>query len=173
MSKVYSVIALLDEASTQAFLTLRQKLSVIEGSYNNTLPHITISIYDKDTNLDELIQWTKKIAENQHKFKVIYKTVGFTPEGALKAIPAFSPQLYALYYNHHQKFDLYCRDYNALKNGEWLPHTGIWYTDKETACANIGKLAEIFQPFEAEITSLRITEFDYKLFTNIIEFKLQ
>jgi len=174
MSKVYSVITLLDEFSTQKFLNFREKLSVIEGGYKNRLPHISISVYDKDINLNGLIQWTRQIAKNQRKFKIIYKAVGIVPPGGLIAIPSFSPQLYNLYYNHHQKFDEYCRDYNALKNGEWFPHTGIWYTDKETACANINKLAELFYSFEAEITSIRITELDYNeyIFTEIAEFNL-
>lgn len=175
MSKLYSVIALLDDDSTQKLLEFRQKLSVVEGVYNNTLPHITISVYDKNIDLDELIQWTKKVTENQHKFKVIYKAVGFVPDGALVVVPSFSPQLYALYFNHHQKFDECCRDYCALKNEEWFPHTGIWYTDKKTVCANINKFAGLFQMIEAEIISVRITELDYDShrFINIAEFNLQ
>ena len=172
MNKIYSVIALLDDASTQKILALRQNLSAIEGSHNNTLPHITISVYNKDINLHELVEWTKEIAENHHRFKVIYKAVGITLGSCLVALPTCPPQLHALYHNHHQKFDECCRDYSALKNSEWFPHTGIWYTDRETACANINKLAEIFEAFEAEIISLRVSEFDYNKFTRIAEFNL-
>jgi len=44
-----------------------------------------------------------------------------------------------------------------LKTDTWLPHTGIAYIDKETALEKINPLAACFQPFEAEVVSLRIT----------------
>jgi hypothetical protein len=176
MSKIYCVIALLDDSSKQNFFELRDRLEIPE-SKENELPHITISVYDKDINLDELINWTKQTAENLHKFKVIYKSVGITLGSCLVAVPTFSPQLFELYYNHHQKFDECCRYYNALKNSEYAPHTGLWYPDRETAYDCIGKLAETFQSFEAEITAIRITEVDYDLsgynFINIAEFELK
>lgn len=170
--RIYSVIAVLDAGSTQKFLSLRNSLSAIEGSYNNTVPHITISVYDKKIDLDELIRWTKKITERHIKFKILYSTVGVFFGSNLIAVPSFSKRLYSLYEDHHQKFDDCCRDYSALKTGEWFPHTGIWYTNKETACMNIGKLAEMFQVIEAEVIALRITEFDYNTFTEITEYQL-
>jgi hypothetical protein len=131
-------------------------------------------MYEKYIDLNELIQWTKQIAENHFKFKVIYKIVGYFPHNCIMAVPAFSPQLYELYKNHHQKYDECCRPYNMFKNGEWLPHTGIMYANKkEDAIENIGKIAEIFPRIEAEIISLRIGEFANDTFNKIIEFKLK
>ena len=176
MSKIYCVIALLDDSSKQKLHELRDKLAIPE-SKENELPHITISVYDKDINLDELIEWTKEVVEKQNRFKVLYKSVGIKLGSCLVAMPSFTPQLFTLYYNHHQKFDDCCRYYNALKNGEYAPHTGLWYPDRETALEYIGKLGEIFEPFETEITTIRITEVDYDLsgydFINIAEFELK
>jgi len=153
----YAVIALLDDVSTQAFYNLKNKVSLDIINDYGSIPHITLAVYDKQFDLDGLVEWTKHIAESHQRFNIFYPAIGIMHGYCLIAIPASSTKLFSLHYDIHQKYDEYCIEYNNMKTDSWLPHTGIAYINKETALEKIKPLAEHFQPFEAEIVSLCIT----------------
>jgi len=172
MDKVYYVIALLDNKATSVFRGYQNLLSLAESG-NSALPHLTIALYDREISVDGLILWTENIADTHKRFKVTYTAIGIAYAGGLVAIPSFSNGLYSLYRDQHQRYDECCRDYSALKNDIWMPHTGILYEGTEAACEKIAELAKFFRPVEAEIIALRVTEFDGTNFRKLAEFALR
>ena len=173
VSKICSVIAMLDEQAAQAFHRLRAYLPISEGIYNNTLPHITLCVY-KETmeDIDGLIRWTQQVASRYPPLAVRYMSVGVFLQNCLIAMPAYTQRLYSLYYDLHQRYDDACKDYSALYNQEWTPHTGIWYTDMDQAAEHIGTLARVFRPIDARIAALRVTVLEDGAFRPLAEFRL-
>jgi len=94
MNTTYAVVALLDEESTQKFTVLKDNISLSDNNDYNSIPHITLAIYDKEFELDGLIEWTKHIAENHQRFKIFYPAIGVMYGYCLIAIPAFSTKFF-------------------------------------------------------------------------------
>ena len=81
----YAVIALLDEGSTKRFTALRNAIGISNSNDSNSLPHLTLAIYDKEFEIDGLIEWTRNIAQNHSRSKVFYPAVGVMYEYCLIA----------------------------------------------------------------------------------------
>ena len=173
MQNIYSVIALLDTESRTYLSTIMRCLPTTGLIGEHIEPHITIAVYEKNPDTAGLIAWTEQVAARQKAFKLRYDLIGIFLSGSLVAVPSFSSELWQLYSNHHERFGDYCRDWGIHKSDVWLPHTGLCYTDRESAKAMMPKLADLFEPFVAEVVALRISEYDGKDFNAVAEFALK
>lgn len=169
---VISIIALFDDEGTESVRNI-QRIIEPNPSGLNDLPHLTLAVYDKPVNEDELIQWVMAVAEDNKAFHIDLCAVGVFHRSCIFAVPRLAKRLKNLYLKVHEKFEEQCREYLKPSNDKWFPHVGLLYTDVENACEKMPVLMEEFQETRVKINSLRITLMEEQGFRVLFETPLR
>jgi len=133
-------------------------LIATEKKNQDYLPHLTLAVYDKPINIDEIKKWVYDFSFSHQKFLINLMSVGIFNESSIFALPGISYDLQDFYKDFHQKFTYECRTFFNPNSIEWFPHIGLCYTEVHNAKLRFPILIEEFEVFPLMINRLRITK---------------
>jgi len=152
---IVSVLALFDEDGSDVLKNYRK---LFEGISNlNYLPHLTLALYDRPINMEELDKWVDDFCENHHKFTIKLMAVGSFNESNIFILPGVSSKLQEFYNDFHKKFTDKCRSFFRPSDNEWIPHIGLYYTNIVEGKKRFPMLMDVFKPSECMIHRIRIS----------------
>ncbi len=166
-----SVIALLDDESIKN-VQYYHNLIGNDISSQNFLPHLTIAVYDKPIDLDEIKEWVRYFCSCHKEMSFSLVAVGVFNDSNIFALPGVSHDLHQFYKDFHQKYDDKCKDFFNLNSNEWFPHIGLLNTTLKNAKEKLPILMDAFKVTSIKIKSLRITKRSSNGFTTISEVAL-
>lgn len=152
-----SVIALFEDESAKIIETYRNSIYSIADN-GNYIPHLTLAVYDKPINLDELKAWVDSFCSTHNRISFNLNSIGVINEGSICLLPDISRDLYQYYMDIHQKFEDSCRVFFTPNSNTWIPHIGLFYTTIEDAKTKFPKLMDVFKVTTVTLKSLRITK---------------
>lgn len=166
-----SVLALFDEEG--AFkLKYYHNLIASERKNPDYLPHMTLAVYDKPINIEEVKSWVYDFSLSHQEFLINLMSVGIFNDSNIFALPGISYDLQNFYKDFHQKFASECRMFFSPNSIEWFPHIGLYYTDVHNAKLRFPILIEDFDVTQLMINRLRITKKTSDGYIVISEFPL-
>lgn len=159
--KTLCIMGCFDPEANRAFYDFYQKLEQEGFPFENQPPHLTFGIYN-NVNQDDLFYWVDQISRFQKKLVVNFNHLGLFQEGICFAEPCASLELLYLHRTLHAKFDQNCTDKNclySLKSKSWVPHTTLAVLEPEQLQKFVPIALTLFQPIQATIEKLVVTEY--------------
>lgn len=156
MGKEVCAIWILDKATNEGLEDIRKALDEFNIEYDPIYGHITLASF-VDIDVDEIIQYTKKFIEGKKSFDINCSVLGFLTTNCIACIPSTSGKLLEYYGEYHQEFDSYCNTWTSAKNGQWLPHMSLYYSETRDLSAVIGEMSKRFVQFKGRVVRIELS----------------
>lgn len=163
----YAVIVYLDHESEVSIHKIQSEVSRVTGntylSDNRILPHITLSLFSKES-YQEILEDLASFAPELKDISISLSSIGIfnsTP-AVVNLLPVVSDELIRIHENLKEKLSRYISDFNPYyERANWVPHCAVAVNiSPDELPGSIEITCRLFTPMTCTLRTLSLVECD-------------